>query len=313
MIIDYVEISVKAGKGGNGKTSFRRNRKGSDGGNGGKGGDVYFVAKKDLKLLNQFSHETKIAAEDGVSGESNQRTGRDGQDLIVYLPIGTSVTDAKTDQVICEMETLDEPILMARGGKGGRGNWEFRTNNNIDPAFSERGTKGEKLRLKLSLKLIADYGLIGLPNAGKSSLLNELTGAHAKTADYPFTTLTAALGSYKGRIIADIPGLIEGASQGKGLGIGFLKHIEKVKVLLHCISLESDDVLKDYEIIRKELENFNPKLLEKKEIVVLTKTDLVDEKIIQKTTKKLEKIGKTVISTSIHDLDKLNVLTNLLS
>jgi GTP-binding protein len=312
MLVDTAEVIFKAGDGGNGKSSFRKHMKGPDGGNGGNGGSLYVVAKNDLRLLNQFSRVTFFAAEDGEPGGTNRRSGKAGEDLIIYLPLGTSITDKKTGKEIYDLNKLDEKILIERGGKGGLGNWEFRMDQKIPPTPGEFGTKGEKNELVLSLKLIADFGLIGLPNAGKSSLLNELTGAHAKTANYPFTTLSPSLGIFEERVIADIPGLIEGASGGRGLGIGFLKHIEKVKVLLHCISCESQDVIKDYETVRSELGKFKESLLEKQEIVLLTKSDLSDEKYIKAASKKLSKKSPNVLAVSINDWESLEVLKKIL-
>jgi GTPase len=312
MLIDRVEVVFKAGDGGGGKSSFRRNQKGPDGGNGGRGGDVYVVAKPDLKLLNQFSRKILFAAENGVPGGTNQRTGADGKDLEIELPVGTSIIDKKTGQELYDLKYLNERVLLAKGGKGGRGNWEFRTSTNTTPRHAEPGVKGEVKEVVLSLKLIADFGLIGLPNAGKSSLLNELTGSHAKTANYPFTTLSASLGVLNGKVMADIPGLIEGASEGRGLGIGFLKHIEKVRVLLHCISVESTDVAKDYKTIRKELGEYNPKMLEKPEIILLTKSDMSDEDTVIESVNRLKGVGKVVLPVSIHDFTSLKNLQKLL-
>lgn len=314
MLIDHAEIIVNAGNGGNGKTSFRKHMKGPDGGNGGDGGSVYFVAKDDLKLLNQFSRETEFSAENGTAGGSNGRTGKGGDDLIISLPVGTSIIDKKTGNLLYDLSKVGEKVLVARGGTGGFGNWEFRAEQQTPPRPGENGKRGETKDLILSLKLIADFGLIGLPNAGKSSLLNELTGAHAKTANYPFTTLSASLGVFEGRVIADIPGLIEGASVGRGLGIQFLKHIEKVKVLLHCISCESTDPVGDYKIIREELGKFNSKLLEKKEIILLTKSDLVDKEYIEDAQKVLSKKSSVILPVSINDWQSLeNLKKNLRS
>ncbi len=312
MLIDTAEVVFKAGDGGDGKSSFRKNKKGPDGGNGGRGGDVFILALNDPKLLNQFSRETFFAAENGDRGGLNQKTGKNGADITIKLPVGTSIIDKATGRELLDLTTPNETILLAKGGKGGLGNWEFRASENTTPKFAEKGKKGEAKEVILSLKLIADFGLIGLPNAGKSSLLNELTGSHAKTANYAFTTLEASLGVYNGKVIADIPGLIEGASLGKGLGIGFLKHIEKVKVLLHCISSESSDVLKDYETVRNELFKFNPILTEKEEIILLTKSDIVSTETIEPQIKKLKKLGKEVLAVSINDSESLEKLKNKL-
>lgn len=319
MLIDIARATFRAGKGGNGSTSYRAHRKGQDGGNGGMGGNLYFAAKPDLKLLNQFSRETVFRAGDGQDGGDNRKSGKNGEDLTIYLPVGTSVIEKRTGKVLWDLDKVDEKVLIAKGGKGGLGNWEFRMEQIVPPHPGEKGTKGEVRELILSLKLIADFGLIGLPNAGKSSLLNELTGSHAKTANYPFTTLSPALGIFdglpagrQGKVIADIPGLIEGASSGRGLGIGFLKHIEKVKVLLHCLSCETLDALKDYETVRIELGKFNGELLNKKEILLLTKSDLADEKHIKTSIKKLSKKCSQILTVSINDWESLEKLKNLL-
>jgi len=313
MLIDRAEVTFKAGDGGNGKTSFRKHMKGQDGGNGGRGGNVYVEAKSDLRLLNQFSQQFLFEAENGQPGGSNRMSGKGGQDLVIYLPVGTSIIDKKTGSEVWELTKVGQRVLVAVGGEGGLGNWEYRMEEQKPPKSGDAGVKGTQRELILSLKLIADFGLIGLPNAGKSSLLNELTGSHAKTANYPFTTLEASLGVFEGKVIADIPGLIEGASAGRGLGIGFLKHIEKVKVILHCISCESTDLLKDYKTIRGELEKFNSKLLEKEEIILLTKSDLVSNEVIEESKKKLKKLGEKIFSVSINDWESLEALKKLLN
>lgn len=312
MLIDKVEVVFKAGSGGHGKVSFRRNNKGPDGGNGGRGGSVYVRAVNDIFLLNQFGQDAIVEANHGQPGGNNQKTGHAADDVIVNLPIGTSVIDKKTHSVVCELTKSEETILICKGGKGGKGNTEFKTAEETAPKFAEQGEKGQKLDAILSLKLIADFGLIGLPNAGKSSLLNELTNANAKVGNYQFTTLEPNLGVIKNKVIADIPGLIEGAADGKGLGIAFLKHIEKVGVLLHCISAESTDVLKDYETIRAELGKFNPKMLDKKEIILITKTDLVEEKVLQSLIKNLKSVGNPTLPVSIHDFESLEEIKRFL-
>ena len=229
------------------------------------------------------------------------------------MPVGTLITDEKGSEI--ELTTIGQDVLLAKGGLGGRGNESFKSPNNTTPTYAQKGLKGQEKRLKIKLKLIADFGLIGLPNAGKSSLLNEITNANIKIGDYPFTTLEPNLGVLNGKVLADIPGLIEGASEGKGLGHKFLKHIEKVKLLLHCISCESDDPLKDYKIIREELKKFNPDLLNKKEMILLTKSDLKEtERSPLAARTKLKKIGeKEVIPISIHDWDSIQILTKVLS
>jgi len=313
MLIDIAEVSFKGGNGGNGKVSFRKHMKGPDGGNGGNGGNLYIESISDLKLLNQFSRETELSAGSGIPGGNNNRSGRSGADLEIFLPVGTSVIEKKTNREIYDLANAGERILLCRGGKGGLGNWEFRSADNPVPRYAETGKKGEVKNLILSLKLIADFGFIGLPNAGKTSLLNEITGAHEKTANYSFTTLTPALGVFKQKVLADIPGLIEGASTGKGLGIGFLKHIEKVKVILHSISCESNDVLRDYETVRTELGKFNKNLLTKKEIILLTKSDLVDAEYLEIAKGLLKDKSTRILPVSINDSESLESLKKLLT
>ncbi len=312
MFIDEVDISAVAGHGGAGKVSFGPGKKsGPDGGNGGKGGDLYIRATTDIYGLNQFSKTKELRAENGRAGGGTRKSGEDGRDLEISMPLGTELLDKDTGEVI-SLDNLEQKILMGKGGLGGRGNYEFRSSANTTPTYAQKGLAGQKRNFRVHLKLIADFGLIGLPNAGKSSLLNELTAANAKIGEYQFTTLELNLGVLDGRVIADLPGLIEGAAKGRGLGIKFLKHIEKVGLLLHCISAETKDLKKDYQVIRKELGEYNPNLLEKKEIVLLTKTDLVDKKDLKEKIKILRKLNKDVIEVSIHDWESLEKLKKIL-
>lgn len=312
MLIDEVEIIVKGGHGGPGKVSFNPGKKGGpNGGNGGKGGNVYVSVTSDLFALNQFSKSKVKEAEEGGMGGDYQKSGRDGKDLEIIMPLGTQLLDLQTGEVF-ELDSLDKRILICKGGLGGRGNFEFRSSTNTTPLYAQPGLRGQEKQLKAELKFIADFGLIGLPNAGKSSLLNELTNAGVKTADYPFTTLEANLGMWNGKVIADIPGLIEGASKGKGLGIKFLKHIERVKLLLHCVPSDSQDVVKDYQAIRNELGEYNKELLDKDEIILLTKTDLVSEKEVKEKIKSLKKFKRQIIPVSIHDWDSIKNLEKVL-
>lgn len=290
MLIDKAEITVRGGHGGFG---VLKKYKGPDGGHGGFGGNVYAVGSSNLNLLNQFSQQDLFVAGNGRNGHRNNMTGGAGDDLDILLPVGTSITDKNTDELIAEINTVGERILVCEGGQ------------------EEAG--GEEKKLILSLRLIADFGLIGLPNAGKSSLLNELTNAQARIANYPFTTLEPNLGVLNGKCIADIPGLIEGASNGRGLGIAFLKHIEKVGVLLHCISCETENALQDYKIVRNELKAFKIDMAKKPEIIILTKTDLVDKSVVAKLTKELSKGKKKVIPVSIHDFETLEKLKKTLN
>lgn len=311
MLVDEVHILVKAGNGGNGSASFIRNsqtaRGGPDGGNGGIGGSVYIQGINDIDALQTFRYNKKVRAEDGVNGGKNKLFGRNGKDLIIKVPLGTLVIDMSSKS---SFEVIDETTkhLIARGGKGGRGNNEFKSATNQAPKFAEKGESGEDKKVKLELKIIADVGLIGLPNAGKSSLLEVLTNAHPKIANYPFTTLEPNLGVMDRLILADIPGLIEGASRGKGLGIRFLKHIERTKILIHCIDVSTNDPYKDYETIRMELQHFNQNLLSKKEIILITKSDLISEENVKKFLALFKKKKKEALPVSIYNVESLSVL-----
>lgn len=305
MLVDEAEIIVRGGHGGAGRVSFRGKKGGGpDGGNGGRGGDVIVRATSDIYALKHYLSSRVLEAQNGQMGGVEIRFGANGKDLILTMPVGTFLTDEKGEEI--ELEKEGQEVLLAKGGLGGRGNESFKSPSNTTPTYAQPGLKGQEKKLKLKLKLIADFGLIGLPNAGKSSLLNEITNAKAKIGAYPFTTLEPNLGVLNGKVLADIPGLIEGASEGKGLGHKFLKHIEKVKLLIHCISSESDDPLRDYKIVRDELKKFNPGLLDKKEIILLTKSDLKKNKL-----KKIEK--EKVIPVSIHDWDSIQYLSKILS
>lgn len=312
MLIDEVEITLRGGHGGPGRVSFNPGkRSGPNGGNGGKGGDIYISVTSDLRALNQFSNTKIREAENGEMGGNFQKTGNDGKDLEIIMPLGTEITDKNTGEVFV-LDDINKRILICKGGLGGRGNFEFKSSSNTTPKYAQKGLPGQERDLKLELKFIADFGLIGLPNAGKSSLLNELTSATAKVASYPFTTLEPNLGVWNKRVIADIPGLIEGAAGGKGLGIKFLKHIEKVKLLLHCITVESEDILKDYKVVSEELKSYSKDLTSKKEIIILTKTDLAGEKEVKEKIKQLKKLKKQIIPVSIHNWDSLKKLENVL-
>lgn len=308
MLIDEVYINAKAGKGGAGRVAFFPMKSGPCGGDGGNGGCVIVRAKKEVKNLNSLAQKKSFIAEDGGGGENFNKTGHRGVDSILYVPLNTEVinTMLKTKLIITEP---DRDYFICQGGKGGRGNEKFKSATNQTPKHADPGKPGESYHFKIILKLIADAGFIGLPNAGKSSLLNELTNAHVATAPYPFTTLEPNLGAFEDYVIADVPGLIEGASRGKGLGSRFLKHIEKVKVLYHCISSESETPEKEYSIIRTELGNSNPLLIEKKELILLTKIDLLKPSERKKRIAALaKKLGLPVIGVSIHDVDSLEDL-----
>lgn len=308
MFIDEAYIQVEGGNGGTGRAAFFPGIKtGPSGGDGGKGGNVYVLAKKNLADLYKFTDARKYKAQDGKVGANFRRTGANGEDLTVYVPVGTLFIDQETKESF-EIADVQNPVLLAKGGYGGKGNAKFSTPTNRSPKIAQPGKPGQERRFKMVLKLIAHFGLIGLPNAGKSSLLNELTSANVKTAMYPFTTLEPNLGVFNDRIIADIPGLIEGASDGKGLGVKFLKHIEKVEVLLHCIAADSTDIEKDYKTIVEEIKNYNDSLLEKNHIILLTKTDLVDEPTFKKCITKLKKYKKEIIPVSIYNPEQFSLL-----
>jgi GTP-binding protein len=310
MFIDEVDVIFQAGNGSAGKASFYpKFKSGPDGGNGGTGGDVFISVTSDLAILTQFLGNKIRKAEDGKMGGKLRKSGKDGNDITISLPLGCILTDQDTKEVI-ELSNIHQNVLICKGGKGGRGTYALRSPSNTTPLHGEPGEPGERRNLKIILKLIADYGLIGLPNAGKSSLLNTFTSANVKVANYPFTTLEPNLGTMDGKVLADIPGLIEGASTGKGLGIKFLKHIEKVNLLLHCISAESESVESDYQIVREELRNFNPQLTEKPEIILLTKSDVANVMELEKKRKILQKHGKVFPISILSDksLEKLKTL-----
>ena len=312
MLIDEVRITIKGGDGGDGIVHFYsdafRPKGGPDGGIGGDGGSVYFEAVSDISKLNQFRHAKVYAAQRGEQGGQNNRTGHNGEDLTIQVPVGTLVTYDNGTSV--ELTELGKKVLMAKGGSGGRGNFCFKSATNQTPQERELGYKCQPKKLFLQLKLIAQVGLIGLPNAGKTSLLNEMTSAGAKVANYSFTTLEPNLGVMKnGLIIADIPGLIEGAAEGRGLGVKFLKHIERTSLLVHCVAADSSDPLKDYQTIRQELSNYSSNLAKKPEIIVLTKSDTLDPKELIK----IQKLIKAQISTSIIDPDSIKKLNDLIA
>jgi GTP-binding protein len=282
MFIDEAEILVRSGKGGDGMVHFHREkfipRGGPDGGDGGKGGDVIFEVKPTLNTLQSFRHVTRYIASDGKNGGPNNMTGKSAEDLIVTVPAGTIVYDAETGQLLGDLTKPGERLTICKGGRGGRGNQHFATARNQAPRTAERGEPGEEKRLKLELKLIADIGLIGVPNAGKSTLLAALTNAKPKIAPYPFTTLEPNLGvanidDETSVVLADIPGLIEGASQGAGLGHDFLRHIQRTRVLIHLLDGLSNDPVADYSQINSELALFDPNLARKPQIVALNKID----------------------------------------
>lgn len=314
MLIDDVTISVAAGNGGRGAVAFNKNKMslGPAGGSGGNGGSVYCEGVSDLSALRQFRFKKKLAAANGGNGGGQFVDGHTGKDLILQVPVGTVIHNLENGARE-EITAIDERRIVVKGGKGGKGNFLFRAPHNTSPKRFQVGIPGEKFTLRLELKLIADVGLIGFPNAGKSSLLNELTNAKSKVANYPFTTLEPHLGAYYELIIADIPGLIEDASRGKGLGIKFLRHIERTSILFHLVSAESEAPEKEYAIIRKELGAYNPAMLEKKEYLFLSKSDVVDQKETKKKLAALKKLNPSTMPVSIHDsesLDHIKIILN---
>lgn len=313
MLIDEVEITLSGGHGGAGRVAFNPGKKGGpSGGDGGRGGDLYIAVTSDLTALNQFSKKKYFAAPNGEKGGDNKKSGSGGENLALLLPIGTVLVDKDTQETV-ELVGLEQEILVCEGGLGGKGNFALRSPRRTTPEFAQPGLPGSIKRLHVNLKLIADFGFIGLPNTGKSSLLNGLTKTNVKVADYPFTTLEPNLGVLGAKILADIPGLIEGASNGKGLGIKFLKHIERVKVLLHCISSDSGDVKRDYQTVRNEMLAHNPSPEPKKEIILLTKSDLVSGDKLKEKVKQLKKFKKQIIPVSIYDWDSLEKLKRMLT
>lgn len=286
MFVDELTLTAKAGNGGNGVVRWRREKfipfGGPAGGNGGRGGSVYLRAVRDLGMLAKYTGIKEFGAQNGEPGEKRSRYGKDGEDLVIDVPLGATVTERERGRVYTFTEEGQTHCVL-KGGRGGLGNEHFKSATNRTPDVATLGKKGESGTFDIVLSLIVDVGLVGFPNAGKSTLLNALTNAHAKVDSYPFTTVEPHLGELFGFIIADIPGLIEGASEGKGLGHKFLRHIERTKMILHCISFESTDMVATYTSIRHELERFNSTLLKKEEWIILTKSDLVDDSVIEKT------------------------------
>jgi len=311
MLVDNVTITVRAGSGGNGSVSLRHGGRGGkggpDGGNGGRGGNISFMGSTNITDLREFRYNKIVASGNGGNGLHQKMNGRQAEDVVTLIPLGTKVTDTVTGASI-EITEKNVPILMAKGGRGGRGNVNFKNSVNQTPKYAEHGEAGETRELHLELRLIAEIGCIGLPNAGKSSLVTVLTNAHPAVGSYPFTTLDATIGMMGTHPIADIPGLIEGASKGKGLGIDFLHHIEKTKILLHCIDVTSDNPLQSYTVIREEFNQFDPKLLEKPEYILLTKTDLADAATVKKVTSIFTKLKKRVLTCSIYDQKSIDSL-----
>ena len=322
MFIDVAKIELKAGKGGDGSVAFRREKYepsgGPAGGDGGDGGSIIIVGDKDIKTLMDYSYKSIYKAENGGDGRNKKQFGKKGEDLILKVPVGTLIKDYDTDTVIYDVKNDKEEFVICKGGKGGKGNVHFKSSIRQAPRFAEPGTKGEEKTIKLELKLLADVGLIGLPNVGKSTLLSIMSNARPKIANYHFTTLEPNLGvckvGEKSFVLADIPGLIEGASEGLGLGHDFLKHIERTKILVHVLDIsgsEGRNPIEDFELINSELASYNIKLNDKKMLVVLNKTDLGAEDNIkefrEKYSDKVDEIVEISAATT-ENVDKLMYL-----
>lgn len=321
MLVDKALIYLTAGNGGHGGMSFRREKYepngGPDGGNGGKGGDIILRADKNLRTLLPFKYKKKYKAQSGENGSSKRSTGKSGEDLFIDVPVGTVVFDKETEKPIYDLKEDGEVFIVAHGGKGGLGNSSFATSTRQAPNFAQGGKKGQERIVELELKLLADVGLLGFPNVGKSTFLSRVTAAKPKIANYHFTTLEPNLGvvDFKGFdsfVIADIPGIIEGASEGIGLGLQFLRHIERTKMLVHFVDIsgsEDRDPLEDFNIINEELKNYNEKLANRKQIVALNKTDLLeDDELVKLYQNEFEKLGYETYPISAatgQGLDKL--------
>ena len=342
--VDELKIYARSGKGGDGVERWLRLKGkefgGPSGGNGGNGGDIYVRAVRNLSVLADYTHDTNFVAESGGDGMKDSLHGKNGEDLIIDVPVGSVITRSdwnKLPRVPTPYELEEygddwrngqreyaEPMygrkielleegqveLLLKGGDGGYGNESFKSSRHTTPKKTTSGWSAEEANFFIEVRLMVDAGFVGLPSAGKSSLLNELTSAKARVGAYPFTTLEPSLGVLYGYVLADVPGLIKGAAEGKGLGHKFLRHISRTKMILHCVSLEDEDVVASYKIIRTELEKFNPELIEKPEMIILTKTDVTDEVVIEKAKKDLSKFNKNIQTVSVYDDESLKALSD---
>lgn len=306
--VDYVKIYCRSGKGGRGSTHFRREKYipkgGPDGGDGGRGGHIYLKGNRNYWTLLHLRYERHILATNGGGGSSSRSTGKDGEDRIIEVPCGTVVYDAETGEFICDVTEDGQQVMLLKGGRGGQGNWHFKTATNQAPRYSQPGEPSQERTVIMQLKLLADVGLVGFPNAGKSTLLSVITAAKPKIANYPFTTLEPNLGivSYRDNrsfVMADIPGIIEGASDGKGLGLRFLRHIERNSLLLFMIPCDSDDIRKEYDILHNELVKYNPELLDKRRVLAITKSDMLDEELQEALSEELPEGIPAVFISSV--------------
>ena len=304
--VDYVKIYCRSGKGGRGSTHMRREKYvpngGPDGGDGGRGGHVILRGNRNYWTLLHLRYDRHAMAGHGESGSKNKSFGKDGEDKVIDVPCGTVVYNAETGEYICDVTDHGQEVILLKGGRGGQGNWHFRTSTNQAPRYSQPGEPFQERKVIMQLKLLADVGLVGFPNAGKSTLLSVLSAAKPKIADYPFTTLEPNLGivAYRdGRsfVMADIPGIIEGASEGKGLGLRFLRHIERNSLLLFMVPADADDIKKEYEILHNELVKYNPELLGKRRVLAITKSDMLDEELIEALSEDLPDVPFVFISS----------------
>jgi len=305
--IDYVKFCSRSGKGGSGSIHMRREKHvpkgGPDGGNGGRGGHIILKGNKQLWTLLHLKYKKHVIAEDGKPGEGGNRSGAEGQDIILEVPLGTLAKDAESGKIQCEITDDKQEVILTAGGRGGLGNSNFKTSTNQTPRYAQPGEEGIEEWMILELKLLADVGLVGFPNAGKSTLLSVLSAAKPEIADYAFTTLTPNLGvipyrDHRSFVMADIPGIIEGAAEGKGLGIRFLRHIERNSMLLFMIPADADDIKSEYDILLNELKKYNPELLDKNRLLAITKADLLDDELLTAIKKEVpEQLPSIFISS----------------
>jgi len=326
--VDYVKLHVSSGKGGKGSIHLHREKYitkgGPDGGDGGRGGHVIVRANEQLWTLYSFKFKRHFNAGHGGDGSKNRSSGAQGEDLYIDVPVGTVVKNSETDAVLFEITAAGQQEILAEGGLGGRGNWHFKSATRQTPRYAQPGREGVELSITLELKVLADVGLVGFPNAGKSTLLSALTAAKPKIADYEFTTLKPNLGiveyrDFRSFVMADIPGIIEGAAEGKGLGHYFLRHIERNSILLYLIPADTPDVKKAFDILQQELIKYNPELLDKDYMVVLSKADLLDEELLEEHTKEMNTIFKEIphliisSATQLHLTELKDLLWNQLN
>lgn len=318
--VDYIKIYASSGKGGRGSAHLHREKYvakgGPDGGDGGRGGHIIMRGDKNMWTLFHLKFKRHFRAEQGGDGSSGRSTGHDASDIIVPVPLGTIVRDADTDEILFEITEDGEDVILLEGGKGGRGNWHFKSSTNQTPRYAQPGIEGQDGWYRIELKLLADVGLVGFPNAGKSTLLSVITAAKPKIADYAFTTLKPNLGiveyrNHQSFVVADIPGIIEGAAEGKGLGHHFLRHIERNSALLFMVPADSEDIKKEYDILLNELRKHNPELLDKDRLLAISKCDMLDEELIEEIKQDLPKEIETVFISSVAQIGLMELKDKL--